>query len=398
MSNKKTIIYLVTQSELGGVQQYVFDLAASLKDEFNIFVAFGEQGKSGELAKKLDTVGIQYFEIPHLKRAISPFNDLLALFEIIKLIKKIKPNIIHLNSSKISILGTTAAKICYVLRVPCYVIYTVHGWVFNEPMSASKKLFYKFAEKFTAFFKDKLICVCEYDKQIAIQEKICPEEKLVTVHNGISKIDFLEKDETIKILGSHILRYQRDCRVVTDTPLRNDNILLGTIGNLYKTKGFEHLIKAAKILKNTGLSFTLLIIGEGDERKKLENLITSLGLNNEIILKGRINNAARLLKAFDIFICSSVKEGFPYNILEAMQAGLPIVSTSVGGVPEMIENEISGLLTASKNPKAIAEKIIILSKNKELSNKLGRKAKEKSANEFTLESMIKKTKEIYNQL
>ncbi|MFH0923895.1 MAG: glycosyltransferase, partial [Candidatus Falkowbacteria bacterium] len=94
-SNKKTILYLVTQSELGGVQRYIFDLAENLKTEFNVSVAFGEQGEKGELAKKLKIAEITYYTIPHLKRAISPINDLKALFEIIKLIKKIKPNIIH---------------------------------------------------------------------------------------------------------------------------------------------------------------------------------------------------------------------------------------------------------------------------------------------------------------
>jgi len=383
MNNKKTILYLVTQSELGGVQQYIYDLAANLRDEFNIVVAFGEQGKSGELAKKLDVVGIQNFEIPHLKRAISPKNDMLAIFEIAKLIKKIKPDIIHLNSSKISVLGSLATFIVSKFKIQnSKLIYTVHGWVFNEPMSNSKKIFYKYAEKFTALLKDKLICVSEYDRQIALKEKIAPKNKLVTIHNGIEEIDFFLKDEAIyKLLSTFNFQLS--------------TIIIGTIANLYQTKGFEYLIQAAKILKDDNLNFKLVIIGEGDERKKLEELIDNQSLRNEIILTGRINNASKLLKAFDVFVCSSVKEGFPYNIIEAMQAGLPIVSTNVGGIGEMITNEINGLLVEPKNPKELAKKIKTLIQNEELSRRLGQNAKEKSVKEFTLESMVNKTKNVY---
>jgi len=108
---QKTILYLITQSELGGAQRYCFDLAANLKSEFNVIVAFGEQGEKGAIAEKLKKTSIKYYAIPHLKRSISPLNDFLALIQIVKLIKKIKPDIIHLNSSKISILGSLAAFI-----------------------------------------------------------------------------------------------------------------------------------------------------------------------------------------------------------------------------------------------------------------------------------------------
>jgi len=379
MNNKKTILYLVTQSELGGVQQYIYDLATNLRDEFNVVVAFGEQGKNGELAKKLEKSNVKFYELPHLKREICPTNDLLAFAEIIKLIKKVKPDVVHLNSSKISILGSLATKLA---NRKIKTIYTVHGWVFNEPMSNAKKLFYKYSEKFTAFFKDKLICVSEYDRQIAIKEKITSPEKLVTIHNGIKKINFFQKDEALKILGKS----------------KNDDskpIIIGTIANLYKTKGLEHLVQSAKILKDDKINFEIFIIGEGSERKNLEELISELELQNNVFLVGRKNDASALLKAFDIYACSSVKEGFPYSLIEAIQAELAIVSTNVGGIPEITTDKVEGLLIKPRNERELAEKIKELINNKELLDKIKQKAKEKSVKEFTLESMLKKTKSIY---
>ncbi len=383
--NKKTILYLITQSELGGAQQYIFDLAINLKNEFNIIVASGEQGKNGELAKKLEKNNIEFLQISHLKRAISPVNDIIAIWEIKKLIKKINPNIVHLNSSKISILSSLSLFTLHANK-QIRIIYTVHGWVFNEALPIWKKLFYKYAEKITAKAKNKLICVSEYDRQIAIQEKICKKEKLITIHNGVDKINFYDKQESISKLN------------IKNLNLKENEIILGTIGNLYKTKGFEYLIKASKILKDKNLNFKLIIIGEGDERKNLEKLIQDLELKNNVFLIGKVNKASKLLKAFDIYICSSVKEGFPYTILEAMQAELPIVSTNVGGIPEMISHNQEGLLVNSKSENKLANSIIKLINEKETRKTFSNKAKEKVSDEFNLDKMITATKNIYNNI
>ena len=386
----KKILYLITQSELGGAQRYCFDLAKNLKGEFDIAIAFGEQGGDGETARKLKEENIKYYIIPRLRRAISPINDLLALFEIIKLIKKIKPDIIHLNSSKISILGSLACFI-YNLTVKSHklkAIYTVHGWVFNEPLPLPLKLFYKYAEKFTAGLKDKIICVSEFDRQTALKEKIAPAEKFVTIRNGIEPIKFLSRDEARQKLFS---------KFNPPTGGQNSKLIIGAIGNLYKTKGYEYLIKAAKFpISNFQFPISFIIIGDGPERKNLEELIKKHGLENIIILAGRIDNAAELLPAFDIYACSSVKEGLSYTIMEAMQAGLPIIATRVGGNPELIEDEKTGILVEPRNPEMLAEKIKILIDDHELAKKLGANAKIKTEKEFALEEMIKKTERVYN--
>jgi len=382
---RKKILYLVTQSELGGAQRYVFDLAINLKENFDIAIAFGQQGERGELAKHLKQADIKYYIIHHLKRPISPLNDFLALLEIIKLIKKIKPDIIHLNSSKISILGSIAG-----LLIKSKIIYTVHGWVFNEPLPSWKILFYKYAEKFTAILKDKIICVSEFDRLIAIKEKIAPEKKLAAIHNGITPINFLSKEQAREKLSQ-----------ISNIQYPISNIFIGSIGNLYKTKGLEYLIQAGRLLIDAGINLKIIIIGEGEEKKYLENLINQLNLKGHVILAGRIDNAASLLKAFDVYVCSSVKEGLSYTIIEAMQAGLPIVATQVGGNPELIEDpstnseQATGILVDAKNSSILAEKIQRLINNQKLQNELGNNAKQKANCEFALEQMVQKTKEVY---
>jgi len=387
----KKILYLITQSDFGGAQAYVYNLATNINQEYDIVVAGGEQGYNGELYQKLNKKNIKYIYLKHLKRAINPWRDFLALLQIIKLIKSTKPDIIHLNSSKISILGSLAFAfirgfaICGIrIHSRIRIIYTVHGWVFNEPERSG--LFYKYAEKFTACLKDKIICISDYDQQIALKEKIAPAKKLTTIHNGIKQINFLSKEQA-----------RQKLQQISNIQYPIPNIVIGTIANLYKTKGLKYLIQAIKLLiTEYKLSIATIIIGDGPEQKKLEKLIKQNNLTKNIILAGNIKNAASLLKAFNIYICSSVKEGLSYTIIEAMQAGLPIIATDVGGNPELIINNETGLLVNSKNPQPMAENIIKLINNSTLAKKLGEQAKNNSLN-FGLEKMVKKTEAIYDQ-
>ena len=422
INNKLKILYLITQSEFGGAQRYILDLAKELRNEYEIIVAFGEQGHEGELAKRLKAAHVVSYHLPHLKRAISPCQDLLALWEIIKLIRGLKPNIVHLNSSKISILGSLAYLFIRIIIRMCpirsgaaegktqiSIVYTIHGWVFNEPLPAKKKKFYLIAERFTARFKHKLICVSEFDRQLALKEKIAPPEKLTAIHNGLPPVNFLPPDQAYKKLLSiaPLLRiapspYQGEGRGEVgpgdEVDWSKSEIRIASIGNLYPTKGFEYLIQAIKILSDNNFNIQAFIIGEGRERKELENIIAQFGLKKNVILTGQISNAAQLLKAFDIYVCSSVKEGLSYTLIEAMQAGLPIVATRVGGNPELITGQKQGLLAPRQNPQALAQAMVKLINDHNLARQLGLAARQKALSEFSLTRMITKTKSVYQEL
>jgi glycosyltransferase involved in cell wall biosynthesis len=379
----RKILYLITQSETGGAQKYCYDLAVNLKSDFKIIFAFGEQGEKGELAKNLNEAKLKFFAIPHLKRKISIHNDWLAFLEIIDIIKKIEPDIIHLNSSKISILGSLAGAWIKLTRKNfkkngLKIIYTAHGWVFNEPLPAWKKYFYLYAEKITAPLKDKIICVSEYDRQIALKEKIAPKEKLILIHNGIEPVKILSRLEARKRLK-----------------INNDDFIIGSIGNLYTNKGFEFLIEAVKILKKSKINIKAVIIGSGRTKKYLKKIIAENKIENDIIFTGRIKKAYELLSAFDIYACSSLKEGLSYTIIEAMFAGLPIIATEICGNPELIEDNKSGLLVEARKSKLLALKIKELYENSELRNLLGERAKKKAEEEFNFTRMLKETKNIY---
>lgn len=380
----KKILYIITQSELGGAQRYCLDLATNLIGEFDISIAFGEQGEKGELAKLLKDKKIKYYALNYLKRDLAPISDFLAVWEITKLINRVKPDIVHLNSSKVSIIGSWASLFSKITareirKKKIKILYTAHGWIFNEFLPIWKKYFYLYAEKITALLKDKIICVSEYDRQTALKEKIAPGKKLLTIHNGIEPVKFLSRNEARQRLK-----------------LKSEDFIVGSIGNLYVNKGFEFLIEAVKILKKSEIEVKAVIVGSGQMKKYLEKIVRENKMEDQIIFTGRIKKAFELLPAFDVYACSSLKEGLSYTIIEAMFAGLPIIATEVCGNPELIKNYESGLLVEARKPKLLALKIKELYENEDLRKRLGERAKEKAQKEFNFTKMLQETRKVYN--
>ncbi|MDO8743213.1 MAG: glycosyltransferase, partial [Candidatus Azambacteria bacterium] len=320
----KKILFLITKSEMGGAQRFLYDFITHLNpNNYEILVA---AGGSGELLEKLKKKNIQTALIKNFSN-IPGLKNILAFFEILFLIKNFKPDILYLLSSEAGFSGAIAGSLYRLLsRKKIKIIYRIGGWAFKEPRNIAIKKIYLLAEKISAPFKDVIITNSEFDRQLAIKNKIAKAEKIVTIYNGLDfgNLNFLPKKEAQNFLGL------------------TGNIIVGTIANLYKNKGLEYLIYAAAKIKNPELKF--IVIGDGPEKENLKQLIGEIHLENSVFLTGYIDNAYQYLKAFDIFTLPSVKEGQPWTILEAMAADVPIVATNIAGIPEMLENEKSGLL------------------------------------------------------
>jgi len=376
----KKILFIVTQSEFGGAQHFLAHLVAALdKDKYDITVAAGPQGDDETgLLKFLEKKGINTKHLKYLRRGINPLFDLyLSPVEIFNLIKREKPDILFLCSSKAGAIGSLIGRLTGVKKI----IYRIGGWAFNDPWPKWKKKLYILIEKWTAKFKDIIINNAESDREQAIRLVIKPRDKIIVIYNGIdvSKLEFLNKEEARRFLKI------------------KPGFVIGTIANLYLTKGLEYLIEAARMLKNEQIKF--IVIGEGQERKKLEKLIKKYNLENNFFLVGAIPDASKYLKAFDVFVLPSVKEGFPWTILEAMAAGIPIVATKVGAILEILKDPLmdsgqAGLLIKPGDSKGLSEAIIKLINNKFLGAKLLNQAKKVVKEKFTLTKMVKKAEEL----
>jgi glycosyltransferase involved in cell wall biosynthesis len=383
-NHKKNILFVITKSNWGGAQKYVYDLAVGLpKDIFNVTVALG--GK-GVLKEKLENSGIKTIIIERLGRNINIFDDISVFFKLLRLFHIEKPDIVHLNSSKIGGLGALAGRFVRTQKI----VFTVHGWAFNETRGILQKTVIKLLSWITIILSHHVITVSEYDCK---QGHGMPftGKKITTIHNGISEIDFKNKEES----RNELLKKFVDLAPKLD----EKTVWLGTIAELHKNKGLEYAIKALAIArkseKHLFSDLIFVVIGDGEERVNLENLIKTENLENIVILAGYKDYAMSFLKAFDIFLLPSVKEGLPFVLLEAGMAKLPSIATAVGGVPEIIDDMTSGILVQPKNPQEIAEGIKYLKKHKEKRFEFGQKLHQKILITFSMKEMLNKTMKIY---
>jgi len=368
------ILYVITQGVWGGAQRSVFDLAKSLVGTHAITVAIGEPHGAQDLqeALKRENPSIEVIQLQHLRRSISPFQDSQALLELKKLYKKVNPDIIHLHSSKAGVLGSIASGPQWK------TVYTVHGWVFLEPLSKVHTQLYRILEKFTARFKDALILLSEKEKNIAEKELLIPQSKLRIIAPGIEPVQLLSKENARREIQKNISLPQ------------NTSHWVGTIAGLYKTKGIDFLIETIDTFQSKFPPHTIfVVIGEGPEEQNLRKKIQALGLDDKIFLIGKKDNAAELLLAFDIFVLPSRKEGMPYTLLEAMQANLPVVATDVGGISSLLEHFSPHTVVPANDSQALMLAIVeMLTKSGSLP----------SYSSSAFEKMIRATTTLYQSL
>ena len=378
MDNRKKILYVITKSNFGGAQRYVYDLATNLpKSDFDIAVVLGGEGRLKEM---LMEAGIRAIPVKNLERDIRITDEFSSFFSIFNIFRKEKPNIVHLNSSKAAGLGALAGRFTKVQNI----IFTAHGWAFNEERSAAGKIIIKFLAWLTIALSHKTIAVSEKILKEAPLFLI-PKTKIELIYNGVRKTGILPKNEARKMISKKIIR---------NIP---NNFIVGVIAELHNNKGLIYFIEAAAMLKQIYPKNIYIIIGEGEERKSLEKLIKRHNLEKTLYLPGFMDNAPNYLSAFDIFVLPSITEALGLSILEAGRAGLPVIAASVGGIPEIIEDMKNGILVRPRQPKELSSAIKFLMDNPKKAADFGKNLQNKVINNFSLEEMLSKTFTLYNR-
>jgi glycosyltransferase involved in cell wall biosynthesis len=382
------ILYFVTQGEQGGAQKYVLDLAVSMRRKgHDIYVATGIQreAKDGWLFESLGERGFskeKLFELKNHVREVSIVKDLKGLKDFICLVKNVQPDVVHLNSSKAGFVGALASTLCRVKTV-----YTVHGFVFLEPLNFLVRSFYFFLELLSSCLRNFTILVSGKDVEVGKRLFILRGKAYKLVYNGLTeknKLEMLVRGDARKYIFEKVGKsFSQDVRIV------------GTISNLYRTKGLEFLIESAKkVVQNLGgESIIFVVLGFGPEsyKKELERKVRENGLEKSFFFLGKTTDAFKYLKAFDLFTLTSVKEGLPYTLIEAKMAGVPILSSRVGGIPEMAKSFPINLIEA-KNTKQIADKILEI-----LNDTEKYKTDDNLPEVYKLETMVNETERIYIQ-
>ncbi len=380
---KKKVLFIITKSNWGGAQRYVFDLATHLpKEDFDICVALGGSGNTdatpGLLDTRLQGAGIRSIYIQSFMRDISLIKECRAFWELLKIFAKEKPDIVHLNSSKAGGLGALAARIAGVPSI----IFTSHGLPYEEDRNTFARALIFLATWVTFLLSTKVIVVSQSNYERAHQLPGC-RSKIYLIHNGIPELIFLSPEKAQQVLSAK-MPYGRPW--------------IGVIAEYTHNKGLSFLIEAAGILKEEHKPVSLCLIGEGEERLFLEKLAREKNVAECVWFLGFIPEAYQYLTAFDIVVLPSLKEGLPYVLLEAGQAERAVVASDVGGVGDIIKNNISGFLCTPGNTRDIAAKLLQLLENPQLRIQFGKALQQHIALEFSLERELEKTIALYSAI
>lgn len=340
---KRKIAFIITKLQLGGAQKSVLYSAENLpKDKFETYLLCGKGGTLDSYAKK--NIKNLYF-ISSLVRQINPIKDFCAFIETIKTLRKINPDIVHTNCPKAGILGRIAAKIFTKAKV----VHTTHGFVFYDGQKRLKKYFYIFIERFAALFADSMVFVSDKDLKTALKYKITTAKKAILIRAGvevntkenicIDKTDFLEQEFNL-------------------TGKTEDTKIVLQIANLKPEKAPLESVKIAKIVCQKHPNTIFLYTGAGPLKLETQNLIKEYKLENNFKLIGERNDIYKLLAIADVFLLTSVREGLPMALAEALNMQVPSVCYDVGGIKEILKDGKNGFLIPPKNKQKAAKSII----------------------------------------
>jgi len=360
------ILYLITKSELGGAQSHVGDLCRYFSKENEIILMSYSGGWLENECKKLD---VKFISNRYFSNSINPLKVFKAIKEIKKVLENEKPDIVHCHSSGAGFFGRFATK----NKIP--TLFTAHGWGFNIGVPFLQKWIAVFSEKFVSRYTERIICVSEFVKELGVKYKIADKEKFEVMYNGVESYKSSKEDD-------------------------NGKIKIVFVGRLAEPKDPLVLLKAYDRLSNELKEVVeISIIGDGPKKKELELYLENNELENASLLGSlpREQVFDKINKS-NVFVLVSSYEGLPYTILEAMNVGLPIIVSDVGGIKEMVEDGVNGFLLENNSVEELKNVLEKLIKDQSLREKMGKRSKEKVLEKFTLGKMLKDTEELYNKI
>lgn len=378
--SKPKVLYLITKSNFGGAQKQVYELACEAKQRnYEVVVACGGTGtksaETGRLATLLKEAHITVLQIKHFMRDISLSDEILAFFEVIKILRKEKPDILHVTSSKAGGIGALAGRLTGCKRI----IFTSHGLTMDENWRPRWQIILiSFFTWLTILLSHHTIMISTetYDR---VRRMPLLSKKVSLIFNGISPITFLDKTKSQTKLLPNV------------SPAEN-LVVIGGSGELHPNKNWSSIIK---LMPSFPRNVHLLIISEGEERVALESLVKELGVDGRVHLPGYVNDAPQYYTAFDVFVLPSKKEGLPYVILEAGLAHLPVVTSDLPGMHDIITDGVNGYLVQTDSDR-LRESIQSLIGDVKLRQKLSTALYGTVHSKFSIERMFTETFATYS--
>lgn len=354
MAGPARVLQLLWSLDIGGAEKFVMNFVRHL-DRSRYAPSICVLDADGPLRTEAESLGVPVFR---LRRGPVP----VLIARLLNVVRRWQPDLIHAHSLAPGFYGALAGALS---RTP--VLTTRHG---RPEESAEKSIVRTLSYRFT----DRFIAVSDQVRQLLIDVSAAPAERFYTVLNGIDTAHFADA---------------RDAGLRAELGIPESSFTFGTVGRLGVSKAQHIMIDAMKSLTDRGEDAFLVIAGDGPLRQELEQQVSELRLESHVRMLGNWHNVASLLKCLDAFVLSSIDEGVPLSLLEAMAAGLPSVVTHIGGIPEVVTDGTHGLMVPVKDTQAFAAAMERLMSEPELRTRLGKAASELVRARFDIEHMMR---------
>jgi len=372
------VVHVITRLELGGAQQNTLYTLEHLGPEFEgVLVA----GPGGILDSQTDDDRFRTRFFPELVHPISPVHDLIALLQLFQCFKTESPEIVHTHSSKAGILGRVAA---WLAGVPV-IVHTYHGFGFHERQSACRRALYLALERIACRVSTKLIFVSEANLEAARRQGLVREGQDVLIRSGVRLNDF---PATIEDRGKKKASLQ--CGM--------HKPLVVSVGNLKPQKNPEAFVRVAAKTLEKDPDVRFLFVGDGELRTRVESMIVSHRLHGKVFFPGWRKDVAEIIAAADIFALTSLWEGLPRSLIEAMKSGLPSVCYATDGVRDVIRDGENGFLVDPGDEARMAERILELAQDADKAKRMGQAAAATIGKEFDIDEMVRAQERLYREL
>jgi glycosyltransferase involved in cell wall biosynthesis len=327
-----------------------------------------------------ERAGVTPLVIPELTPVLAG-QDLIALSKLVRTFQHWRPDIVHTHTAKAGTLGRLAARLT---GVPA-VVHTFHGHVLRGYFPRPVEELFRMVERGMALLTDRIVTLSPSLRSDLIGMKIAAASKIEVIPLGIDFSQLVERERRRGYLRQVL-------------GIENPYPIIGTVGRLVSIKNHTMFLRAARSMVNSGIQASFVIVGDGELRPSLEAQARSMDLAGRIFFLGWREEMSAIYLDLDIFALTSNNEGTPLSLIEAMAAGLPVVATAVGGVPDVVTDQRNGFLVPADDSAALAETWRTILKDPERSKQIGEQARLDAVRRFGLERMLEQTRELYRSL
>jgi glycosyltransferase involved in cell wall biosynthesis len=379
------VAHVITRMIIGGAQQNTLftceDQHRDHGDEVTLITG-PALGPEGSLMDRARQCGFRIVEMDSMRRSIHPWRDWQAYRQLIRVLRELKPDIVHTHSSKAGIIGRAAAA---KLGIP--VVHTIHGASFHRGQSALAFRLYQMLERYAARWTDAFISVCDSLTAQYVAAGVASEGQFTTVYSGMEVEPFLDPPRPRE-------------QVRAELGLSDEHVAIAKVGRLFHLKGHEYLIQAARQVVDQHPNVRFVLIGDGILRQQFEQQIADLDLTEHFILTGLVppDRIPELINACDIIAHTSVWEGLARVLPQGLLAGKPVVSYDIDGAPEVVLNGKTGFLVPVESIGILADALASLVGSPELRHEMGQAGRERCREVFCHRFMTERIREVYKRV